>query len=146
MFDWGTPLYRYCFAALIIGFTYFYISITFDLYDLANHFKQAGFFIRGIRPGKNTVDYLAFHLKRITFMGAIFLAVIAIMPEILDQTIGLGGGGRGERMLMGGTGLLIVVGVSLDIMQKVGAFFLAHQYRGLGGIGDAGTKKSGKRF
>ena len=146
LFDWGTPLYRYCFAALIIGFTYFYISITFDLYDLANHFKQAGFFIRGIRPGKNTVDYLAFHLKRITFMGALFLAVIAIMPEILDQTIGLGGGGRGERMLMGGTGLLIVVGVSLDIMQKVGAFFLAHQYRGLGGIGDAGTKKSGKRF
>ena len=147
LFDWGTPLYRYCFAALIIGFTYFYISITFDLFDLANHFKQAGFFIRGIRPGKNTVDYLAFHLKRITFMGAIFLAVIAIMPEIIEKTIGLGGG-SGERMLMGGTGLLIVVGVSLDIMQKVGAFFLAAQYRGLGGIGDASTKKSGngKRF
>jgi len=145
LFDWGTPLHRYCFAALIIGFTYFYISITFDLFDLANHFKQAGFFIRGIRPGKNTVDYLAFHLKRITFMGAIFLAVIAIMPEIIEKTIGLGGG-RGERMLMGGTGLLIVVGVSLDIMQKVGAFFLAAQYRGLGGIGDAGAKKSGKRF
>lgn len=145
LFDWGTPLYRYMFAALIVGFTFFYISITFDLFDLANHFKQAGFFIRGIKPGKNTVDYLAFHLKRITFMGAIFLAVIAIMPEILEKTIGLGSG-KGERMLMGGTGLLIVVGVSLDIMQKVGAFFLAHQYRGLGGIGDAGGKKNGKRF
>ena len=146
LFDWGTPLYRYFFAALIVGFTFFYISITFDLFDLANHFKQAGFFIRGIRPGKNTVDYLAFHLKRITFMGAIFLAVIAILPEFLEQNFGLSG--RGGRMLMGGTGLLIVVGVSLDIMQKVGAFFLAHQYRGLGGIGDAaaGGKKSGKRF
>ncbi len=142
--SWGTPLYRYLFAAMIIGFTFFYISITFDLYDLANHFKQAGFFIRGIRPGKNTVDYLAFHLKRITFIGAIFLAVIAILPEILEQNFGLSG--RGGRMLMGGTGLLIVVGVSLDIMQKVGAYFLAHQYRGLGGIGDGGPKKNGKRF
>ena len=144
--DWGTPLYRYLFAALIVGFTFFYISITFDLYDLANHFKQAGFFIRGIRPGKNTVDYLGFHLKRITFIGAMFLAIIAVLPEILEQNFGLSG--RGGRMLMGGTGLLIVVGVSLDIMQKVGAFFLAHQYRGLGGIGegDNAPKKSGKRF
>lgn len=146
LIDWGTPLYRYLFAALIVGFTFFYISITFDLYDLANHFKQAGFFIRGIRPGKNTVDYLGFHLKRITFIGAMFLAIIAVLPEILEQNFGLSG--RGGRMLMGGTGLLIVVGVSLDIMQKVGAFFLAHQYRGLGGIGegDNAPKKSGKRF
>jgi preprotein translocase subunit SecY len=145
LFDWGTPLYRYIFAALIVGFTFFYISITFDLFDLANHFKQAGFFVRGIKPGKNTVEYLAFHLKRITFIGAIFLAIIAILPEFLEQAFGLGG--RGGRMLMGGTGLLIVVGVSLDIMQKVGAFFLAHQYRGLGGFGDGdGPKKSGKRF
>ena len=146
LIDWGTPLYRYLFAALIVGFTFFYISITFDLYDLANHFKQAGFFIRGIRPGKNTVDYLGFHLKRITFIGAMFLAIIAVLPEILEQNFGLSG--RGGRMLMGGTGLLIVVGVSLDIMQKVGAFFLAHQYRGLGGIGEGANapKKSGKRF
>jgi preprotein translocase subunit SecY len=146
LIDWGTPLYRYLFAGLIVGFTFFYISITFDLYDLANHFKQAGFFIRGIRPGKNTVDYLGFHLKRITFIGAMFLAIIAILPEILQQNFGMSG--RGSQMLMGGTGLLIVVGVSLDIMQKVGAFFLAHQYRGLGGIGegDNAPKKSGKRF
>ena len=144
--SWGTPLYRYIFAALIIGFTFFYISITFDLFDLANHFKQAGFFVRGIKPGKNTVDHLGYHLKRITFVGAIFLAIIAILPEFLEQNLGLTG--RGGRMLMGGTGLLIVVGVSLDIMQKVGAFFLAHQYKGLGGIGGEGAdaRKSGKRF
>ena len=79
-------------------------------------------------------------------IGAVFLAVIAILPELLESNLGLSG--RGGRMLMGGTGLLIVVGVSLDIMQKVGAFFLAHQYRGLGGIaGDgADARKSGKRF
>jgi preprotein translocase subunit SecY len=145
LFSWGTPLYRYLFAALIIGFTFFYISITFDLFDLANHFKQSGFFIRGIKPGKNTVDYLAFHLKRITFMGAVFLALVAILPEMLESNMGLSG--RSGAMLMGGTGLLIIVGVSLDIMQKVGAFFLAHQYRGLGGIGDENApKKGGKRF
>jgi preprotein translocase subunit SecY len=146
LFSYGQPLYRYMFAALIIGFTYFYISITFDLFDIANHFKQAGFFIKGIKPGKNTVDFLSYHLKRITFIGAVFLAVIAILPELLESNLGLSG--RGGRMLMGGTGLLIVVGVSLDIMQKVGAFFLAHQYRGLGGIaGDgADARKSGKRF
>jgi preprotein translocase subunit SecY len=147
LFQWGTPFYRYVFAALIIGFTYFYISITFDLFDMANHFKQAGFFIRGIKPGKNTVDFLSYHLQRITFVGAIFLAVIAILPELLEQNLGLSG--RGGRMLMGGTGLLIVVGVSLDIMQKVSSFFLAHQYRGLGGLGGegaSGAKKNGKRF
>jgi preprotein translocase subunit SecY len=146
LFSYGSPLYRYAFASLIIGFTYFYISITFDLFDIANHFKQAGFFIKGIKPGKNTVDFLSYHLKRITFIGAVFLAVIAILPELLESNLGLSG--RGGRMLMGGTGLLIVVGVSLDIMQKVGAFFLAHQYRGLGGIGGDGAdaRKSGKRF
>lgn len=146
LFNGGTPMYRYVFAGLIVFFTYFYISITFDLFDLSNHFKQAGFFVRGIKPGKNTVDYLAFHLKRITFVGAIFLAAVAVLPDILDQAFGLSG--RGGRFLMGGTGLLIVVGVFLDIMQKVSAFFLAHQYRGLAGadLGGTGGKKGGKRF
>lgn len=146
LFHYGSPMYRYVFCGLIIFFTFFYISITFDLFDLSNHFKQAGFFVRGIKPGKNTVDYLAFHLKRITFVGAIFLSIIAVMPDVLDQMVGLSG--RGGRFLMGGTGLLIVVGVSLDIMQKVSAFFLAHQYRGLAGadLGGGGAKKGGKRF
>src|SRR4051812_24387045 len=147
IFDYGSPGYRYLFAGLIVAFTFFYISITFDLNELSNHFKQAGFFVRGIKPGKKTVDFLSYHLTRITFVGAIFLAVIAIMPEILDPTLGLSG--RGGRALMGGTGLLIVVGVALDIMQKVASFFLAHQFGqqmgGDGGLGTAG-KKPGKRF
>ena len=122
--------------------------MTFDLFDLSNHFKQAGFFVRGIRPGKNTVDHLAAILKRITFVGAVFLALIAILPELIGKsTFGLSG--QGASVLLGGTGLMIVVGVSLDVMQKVSAFFLAHQYRGLSG-GDGGTgaspRKSGKRF
>ncbi len=149
LFAYGEPGHRYLFAGLIIAFTYFYISVTFDLFDLSNHFKQAGFFVRGIRPGKNTVDHLAAILKRITFVGAVFLALIAILPELIGKsTFGLSG--KGATVLLGGTGLMIVVGVSLDVMQKVAAFFLAHQYRGLGG-GDGGAalaapRKSGKRF
>jgi preprotein translocase subunit SecY len=147
-FQAGSAGYRYAFAGLIIGFTYFYISITFDLNDLSNHFKTAGFFIRGIKPGKKTVDFLTYHLHRITFVGAIFLAVIAILPDLLGDVLHIGG--RGGRALMGGTGLLIVVGVALDVIQKVGAFFLAHQYQGMTtvapGVMGASPKKNGKRF
>lgn len=156
LMGYGTPGYRYVFAGLIIAFTFFYISITFDLSDLANHFKQAGFFVRGIKPGRKTVEYLQHHLARITFVGAVFLAIIAILPDLIGQSLM---GSRGHA-LMGGTGLLIVVGVSLDVMQKVGSFFLAHQYQGLGGAQEqrssgttkalgamfAGTKKTAKRF
>jgi len=148
LFDYGAPGYRYLFAGLIIAFTYFYISITFDLNELSNHFKQAGFFVRGIKPGKKTVDFLSYHLTRITFVGAIFLAAIAILPELLGTQLGLSG--NAASALMGGTGLLIVVGVALDIMQKVGSFFLAHQFGqqmgGDGGLGGAAAKKPGKRF
>ena len=141
---YGTPGHRYVFAGLIVAFTYFYISITFDLLDLSNHFKQSGFFVRGIKPGKNTVDYLSRILTRITFVGAIFLAVIAILPETIGTFIGLSG--HSSTVILGGTGLLIVVGVTLDVMQKVSAFFLAHQYQGLAGGATTGTKKNGKRF
>ena len=140
LFSYGSVGHRYVFAALIIAFTYFYISITFDLHDLTSNFKQMGFFVRGIKPGKNTVDYLAGILSRITFVGATFLAIIAILPEILGQTLGLSQ--RGSSALLGGTGLLIVVGVTLDVIQKVQGFFLAHQYQGVGGA----AKRSGKRF
>jgi preprotein translocase subunit SecY len=147
LFAFGEPGHRYMMAALIIAFTYFYISVTFDLFDLSNHFKQQGFFVRGVKPGKNTVDHLSSILKRITFVGACFLAAIAVMPELIgNSTFGLSG--RGGNLLLGGTGLMIVVGVSLDVMQKVGSFFLAHRYGGLGG-GDGGAlgmRKPGKRF
>jgi preprotein translocase subunit SecY len=141
---YGSVGYRYIFASLIIAFTYFYISITFDLHEMTNHFKQAGFFIRGIKPGKGTADHLAAIVKRLTFVGAIFLAAIAILPDILGSIGHLGLGAKGSGVLLGGTGLLIVVGVTLDIMQKVSAFLLARQYGDLSAT--SGTKKNGKRF
>lgn len=141
---YGNPGHRLVFAILIVAFTYFYISITFDLNDLTNHFKQAGFFVRGIKPGKNTVDYIGSIMTRITFVGAIFLAIISILPESLAGAFGMQGQGA---VLLGGTGLLIVVGVLLDVMQKVGSFMLAHKYGGTGAAGGLGAaKKSGKRF
>lgn len=145
MLAFGTPGHRYVYAGLIYAFTFFYIGITFDLFDLSNHFKQAGFFVRGIKPGKNTVDYIAGILKRITFVGAIFLAAIAIMPEVATTFLPVGN--QVANTLLGGTGLLIIVGVMIDIMQKVSTFLLAQQYQGLGGGGGAApTRKSGKRF
>ncbi len=141
---YGNPGHRLVFALLIVAFTYFYISITFDLNDLTNHFKQAGFFVRGVKPGKNTVDYIGSIMTRITFVGASFLAIISIMPETLAGAFGLQGQGA---VLLGGTGLLIVVGVLLDVMQKVGSFMLAHKYGGTGAAGGLGSgKKAGKRF
>ncbi|MCX8040820.1 MAG: preprotein translocase subunit SecY [Planctomycetota bacterium] len=142
---YGNPGHRLVFALLIVAFTYFYISITFDLNDLTQHFKQAGFFVRGIKPGKSTADYIGAIMSRITFVGAIFLAIISILPETFAASFGLAGKGA---VLLGGTGLLIVVGVLLDVIQKVGTFLLAHKYGGaaLAGALGAGARKTGKRF
>jgi preprotein translocase subunit SecY len=150
LLSYGEAGYRYAFAALIIFFTYFYISITFDLNDMANHFKQAGFFIRGVRPGKKTVEFLEYRLVRITFVGAITLAMVAILPNIIGEMMGLSQ--VTSQGLLGGIGLLIVVGVSLDVIQKVSAFLMANQYNQLankpGGPGGASspTGRGGKRF
>jgi len=141
---YGNPGHRLIFGGLIVAFTFFYISITFDLNDLTNHFKQAGFFVRGIRPGKNTVDYLSGIMLRVTFVGATFLALISILPETLAASFGLSGGK--SAVLLGGTGLLIVVGVCLDIMQKVSSFLLAGRYGGGATAIGAARKGGPKRF
>ena len=147
LLDYETPLYRYIFAGMIIFFTYFYIAITFDLNDLANHFKQAGFFVRGVRPGKNTVDYIRWRQQRVTFIGATTLALIAISPGLIS--LGLGISGNVANAVLGGVGLLIVVGVSLDIIQKTSSFLLANQYQGVMDQQKDGKKPrsgGGKRF
>ncbi len=149
-FSQGEPLYRYIFIGVIIFFTYFYISITFDLNEMANHFKQAGFFIRGVKPGRNTVEYIKFRLDRITFVGAFSLAFIAVMPSIIGTMIGVPD--QVAYTMLGGVGLLIVVGVGLDVIQKVTSYLLAHRYQGLSGSGVGGAgkpgggRRGGKRF
>lgn len=142
MFAAGEPAYRLLFAAMIIFFTFFYISITVDLNEWANHFKQAGFFIRGIKPGRNTVDHLRARLMRITFVGALSLAAIAIVPQMLGEALEFNG--LVTQAILGGVGLLIVVGVSLDVIQKVSAFLLANQYQGMMGADAKPSRGKGR--
>ena len=100
-----------------------------NLNEWADNFKQGGFFIKGVKPGKATADHIGFRLNRISFIGALSLAVIAIVPTMIGQAFGLDQ--NASYSLLGGVGLLIVVGVGLDIIQKVSSFLLSHQYQGL---------------
>ncbi|RMH71015.1 MAG: preprotein translocase subunit SecY [Gemmatimonadetes bacterium] len=123
----GAPLYLIVYSLLIIFFAYFYTAIIFNPVDLADNMKRYGGFIPGIRPGKRTSDYIDRVLTRITLPGAIFLALISIFPYFLIQSI------HAPQLLsynLGGTGLLIVVGVGLDTLQQIETHLLMRHYDG----------------
>ncbi|MEN6520839.1 MAG: preprotein translocase subunit SecY [Armatimonadota bacterium] len=113
------------YAALIIFFTYFYTAITFNVPEVADNLKKWGSFIPGIRPGKPTMEYLDKVMTRITLAGAIFLAVIALAQYYLPVWVGVTG-----FTLLGGTSLLIVVGVALETMQAIEAQLTMRHYEG----------------
>lgn len=119
----GHALYTVLYALLIIFFCYFYTAIIFNPTDLADNMKKYGGFIPGVRPGKKTADYIDSILTRITLAGAIFLALIAILPEFLIATMNV-------PFFFGGTALLIVVGVALDTVQQIESHLLARHYEG----------------
>ena len=122
----GTPgvwVYAAFNAVLIIFFTYFYTSVTFNPLEVASNLKANGGFIPGIRPGKTTVEYLNKVMTRITFVGAIFLALVAILPTIVSQLGGL-------SFHFGGTSLLIAVGVALDTMKQLENQMVMRNYSG----------------
>ena len=146
-FGMGMPLYNLFYIAAIIFFTYFYISIIFNPVDVADNLRKYGGFIPGIRPGKNTSDYIDEVLSRITLVGAIYLAVVAILPEFLItglkvQSLPWVGPwleanlpklitqGLGIDFLFGGTSILIVVGVAMDTMQQIEAQLVMRHYDG----------------
>ncbi len=125
----GTPLYISLEAFLIIFFTFFYTAIIFNPIEVANNLQKYGGFIPGIRPGKNTAEYLDFMMTRVAFSGAVFLAIIAVFPSILNS----------PKVLnipfliasfFGGTGLLIIVGVVLDTMKQIESQLLMRHYDG----------------
>ncbi|HLI13287.1 MAG TPA: preprotein translocase subunit SecY [Alphaproteobacteria bacterium] len=120
----GQPLYMVGYIALIIFFCFFYASIVFNPTETADNLKKYGGFIPGIRPGKNTADYLNYILVRLTAVGAVYLAVICILPEILISQYSV-------PFYFGGTSLLIVVSVTMDTVAQIQAHLLAHQYEGL---------------
>ena len=120
---YGTWIYSTFDALLIILFTYFYTSVTFNPMEVASNMKANGGFIPGIRPGKPTVDYLSRVMTRITFVGAIFLAAVAVMPTILNALTNL-------QIKFGGTSLLIAVGVALDTMKQLENQMVMRNYEG----------------
>jgi preprotein translocase subunit SecY len=108
---------------LIIFFTYFYTSVTFNPMEVAQSMKANGGFIPGIRPGRATVEYLSRVMTRLVFVGALFLAAVAILPTIVSE-IG------GFNFHFGGTSLLIAVGVALDSMKQLEQQMVMRNYQG----------------
>ncbi|MFA4987791.1 MAG: preprotein translocase subunit SecY [Candidatus Brocadiia bacterium] len=126
-FNYNTYWYNVFYVALIIFFAYFYAAITFKPDEVADRMKQYGNFIPGIRPGRQTEEYLEKILTHVTMFGAICLAGIAIVPQMGNNLFNVSYLVRG---FFGGTGLLITVGVALDLMSKVESNLLMHNYEG----------------
>ncbi len=123
----GRPVYYLTYSLLILFFAYFYAAITFNPIDMANNMKRFGGFVPGIRPGKQTAEYLDFVMTRITLPGAIFLTVIAILPSVISGQMGIP---FLVASFFGGTGLLIIVGVMLDTMRQVESQMIMRHYEG----------------
>ena len=120
--------YNILFAVLIIIFTYFYTAITVPTNKMADDLKRSGGFIPGIRPGKETGDYLDKIMSLITFPGSLFLAALAVLPAVVNKLLDVQGG---WALFYGGTSLLIMVGVAIDTMQQVNSYLLNRHYDGL---------------
>jgi len=121
-------IYNLCYLILIYFFCYFWTAITFNPKDMADNLKNFGSFIPGYRPGKRTADYLEKVMVRITYVGAGFLALVAIIPTIVSQSLGV------DYMIAsfyGGTSLLIAVSVAFDLVQKIDSHLVMRNYTGL---------------
>ncbi|MBX3497108.1 MAG: preprotein translocase subunit SecY [Parvibaculum sp.] len=124
MLGHGQPLYMALYAGGIIFFAFFYTAIVFNPADTADNLKKYGGFIPGIRPGQRTAEYIDFVLTRLTTVGALYLAIVCLLPELLISQYSV-------PFYFGGTSLLIVVSVTMDTVSQVQSHLLAHQYEGL---------------
>ena len=120
----GQPLYILLYVALIVFFAFFYTAVVFNPVETADNLKKHGGFVPGIRPGKNTADYFDYVLTRLTVLGAAYLAIICVLPEILISQYSV-------PFYFGGTSLLIVVSVTMDTVAQIHSHLIAHQYEGL---------------
>jgi preprotein translocase subunit SecY len=121
-------LYNVCYIALIYFFCYFWTAITFNPKEMADNLKNFGAFIPGYRPGKRTADYLERVMERITYVGAGFLALVAVIPTIVGGALGIP---SQIASFYGGTGLLIAVSVAFDLVQKIDSHLVMRNYTGL---------------
>jgi preprotein translocase subunit SecY len=108
----------------IIFFSFFYTSIVFNPEETADNLRKYGGFLPGIRPGKKTAEYLDFVLTRLTVLGAAYIAVVCLLPEILISAYGV-------PFYLGGTSVMIVISVTLDTVAQIQSHLVAHQYEGL---------------
>src|SRR5687768_1531764 len=120
----GRPLFLILYVSLIVFFAFFYTAIVFNPTETADNLKKHGGFIPGIRPGERTAEYIDYVLSRVTVLGAVYLAIVCLIPEILISYASV-------PFYFGGTSLLIVVSVTMDTVAQVQGYLLAHQYEGL---------------
>jgi len=120
----SNPLYMLVMALLVLFFTFFYTMIAFNPIEVANNIRKNGGFIPGIRPGKPTSDYITKVLNRVTWFGALFLALVTIFPSLLELVTGIG------NIWFGGTSLLIMVGVALETAKQIEAQLMMRHYKG----------------
>jgi preprotein translocase subunit SecY len=145
--QWGEPLYTLLYVTLIIFFAFFYVGIIFNPTELADNMRKYGGFVPGIRPGRNTSEYINKVLTRLTLVGGVYLALVCLLPEwmisgIHLQHLPLVGNwfdthtwrpildGLGVQFYFGGTSLLIVVGVAMDTVQQLEAQLVMRNYDG----------------
>ncbi len=121
----SSPLYMLAFFALIVGFTYFYVSITFNPQEVADNMKKYGGFIPGIRPGRPTAEYLQYVLSRLTAPGSIYLGIIALFPLVALSAVGVA-----NQFPFSGVSLLIMVGVGLDTVKQIESQLQQRNYEG----------------
>lgn len=124
IFRWGSVTHTVLYILMILFFTYFYTAVSLNIADMSENLKKNGGFVPGLRPGKTTTDYLDMVMSRITLAGAIFLSLIALMPNVIGWMTGI------EGIYFGGTALLIVVGVALDTMKQLESMIIMRHYHG----------------
>ena len=142
-FSRGSFVYLLVEAAMIYFFAYFWTTVQFQPKEMATQLRDYGSFIPGLRPGKRTSDYLEKVMMRITYVGAAFLCIIAIIPTAINMSMGIP---FQITAFLGGTGLLIVVAVALDMVQRIEANLLMRNYGGFLGGGEKGKRIKGRQY
>ncbi|MBQ7673645.1 MAG: preprotein translocase subunit SecY [Alphaproteobacteria bacterium] len=123
-FSRGGVLFSVILVAVIIFFSFFYTAVVFNPTETADNLKKAGGFIPGVRPGQATAEYLDYILTRLTVVGALYMSAVCLLPDIMNAKFGV-------HFIFGGTGILIIVGVTIDTISQIYTHILSHQYRGV---------------
>jgi preprotein translocase subunit SecY len=139
MFMPGRWIYFVAYVAMIVFFAYFYTAVTFNPLDVADNLRRHGGYVPGIRPGKQTSDYIDYLLTRLTAAGAAYLAAVCVLPTLLITEYGI-------PFYFGGTSLIIAVGVTLDLVSQIEAHLLTHHYDGVIGSKKQRTRRRRRGF